>query len=159
MMTIRIEPLTADAFAPFGDVLAPKPAPDRLINRGRCERHHALAIVERQGGEAIISIFRSDPVALPYDCDLLERHPRGSQAFMPMGPDDWLSVVAPDEGGAPGTPRAFLVPGGTGLNLRAGVWHGVLTPLDRAADFWVIDREGAGGNLEECVIAPVRIAR
>lgn len=157
MSTIRIEPLTAAAFAPFGEVLAPKPAPDRMINAGRCERHHALATVERAGGEAIISIFRSDPVSLPYDCDLLERHPLGSQAFMPMGPDAWLSVVAPDEGGRPGPLRAFLVPSDVGVNLRAGTWHGVLTPLDRPADFLVIDREGAGVNLEEVTIPPVRI--
>ncbi|MGZ3215454.1 ureidoglycolate lyase [Paracoccus sp. T5] len=157
MTQIRIEPLTAAAFAPFGEVLAPRPAPDRMINAGRCERHHALATVQRGGGEAIISIFRSAPVSLPYDCDLLERHPLGSQAFMPMGPDAWLSVVAPDDGGRPGTPRAFLVPAGTGVNLHAGTWHGVLTPLDRAADFLVVDREGSGTNLEEVRIPPVRI--
>lgn len=157
IQTIRIEPLTPEAFAPFGDVLTPRAAPDRMINAGRCERHHALATVERGGGEAILSIFRSDPVTLPYDCDLLERHPLGSQAFMPMGRDAWLSVVAPDEGGRPGRPRAFLVPAGVGVNLRAGVWHGVLTPLDRPADFLVVDREGEGANLEEVRIAPVRI--
>ncbi len=155
--TIRIEPLTRDAFAPFGEVLTPRAAPDRMINAGRCERHHALATVERHGGEAIISIFRSDPVSLPYDCDLLERHPLGSQAFMPMGPDAWLSVVAFDEGGRPGAPRAFLVPAGVGVNLRAGVWHGVLTPLDRPADFLVVDREGTGTNLQEITIPAVRI--
>ncbi|MFC0199884.1 ureidoglycolate lyase [Paracoccus rhizosphaerae] len=157
MTTIRIQPLTAAAFAPFGNVLQPRPAPDRMINAGRCERHHALATVQRGGGEAIVSIFRSEAVSLPYDCDLLERHPLGSQAFMPLGPDDWLSVVAPDQGGRPGTPLAFLVPGGTGVNLHAGIWHGVLTPLDRPADFLVVDREGGGVNLEEVRIDPVRI--
>lgn len=157
MTTIRIEPLTAAAFAAFGTVLAPRTSPDRLINAGRCERHHALATVERGGGEAIISIFRSEPISLPYDCTLLERHPLGSQAFMPLGPDAWLSVVAPDDNGHPGAPRAFLVPAGTGVNLNAGTWHGVLTPLDRAADFLVVDREGTGVNLEEVAIAPVRI--
>lgn len=157
MTTIRIEPLTAEAFAPFGDLLTPRAAPDRMINAGRCERHHALATVERGGGEAIISIFRSEAVSLPYDCTLLERHPSGSQAFMPLGSDAWLSVVAPDDGGRPGQPRAFLVPAGTGVNLRAGVWHGVLTPLDRPADFLVVDREGDGVNLEEVTIAPVTI--
>ncbi|MCF3973395.1 ureidoglycolate lyase [Paracoccus salsus] len=157
MTTIRIEPITATGFAPFGEVLSPRAVPDRIINQGRCERHHALATVQRGGGEAIISIFRSEPVSLPYDCGLLERHPLGSQAFMPLGPDAWLSVVAPDEGGKPGTPRAFLVPSGTGVNLRAGVWHGVLTPLDRAADFLVVDREGDGANLEERRIPPVTI--
>ncbi|WP_411837769.1 ureidoglycolate lyase [Paracoccus sp. ME4] len=157
MTQIRIEPLTAAAFAPFGQVLTPRATPDRMINAGRCERHHALATVERGGGEAIISLFRSQAVSLPYDCTLLERHPLGSQAFMPLGPDPWLSVVAPDVGGRPGPLRAFLVPAHTGVNLSAGTWHGVLTPLDRAADFLVVDREGAGSNLEEVAIAPVRI--
>ena len=157
MTTIRIEPITAEAFAPFGELLTPRPVADKMINAGRCERHHALATVERHGGEAIISIFRSEPVSLPYDCTLLERHPLGSQAFMPLAPEAWLSVVAPDEDGMPGTPRAFLVPAGMGVNLRAGVWHGVLTPLDRAADFLVVDREGEGVNLQEVTIAPVTI--
>lgn len=157
MTTIKAEPITAEAFAPFGELLTPKTAPDKLINEGRCERHHALATVERGGGEAIISIFRSEPVSLPYDCAMLERHPLGSQAFMPLGPDGWLSVVAPDEGGRPGAPLAFLVPAGMGVNLRAGVWHGVLTPLDRAAEFLVVDREGDGVNLEEVDIPTVTI--
>ena len=157
MTTIRIEPITAEAFAPFGDLLTPRATPDRMINAGRCERHHALATVERHGGEAIISIFRSEAVSLPYDCTLLERHPLGSQAFIPLGADAWLSVVAPDEGGKPGAPLAFIVPAGMGVNLRAGVWHGVLTPLDGPADFLVVDREGEGVNLEEVAIAPVTI--
>ncbi|MFT4012860.1 MAG: ureidoglycolate lyase [Paracoccus sp. (in: a-proteobacteria)] len=157
MTTISVRPISAEEFAPFGDLLVARPAPSRMINAGRCERHHALATVERGEGEAIISIFRSEPVSLPYDCALLERHPLGSQAFMPLGPDPWLSVVAPDEDGRPGAPLAFLVPAGVGVNLRAGVWHGVLTPLDRAADFLVVDREGEGVNLEEVTIAPVTI--
>lgn len=157
MSTIRIEPLTAAAFAPFGEVLTPRATPDRMINAGRCERHHALATVERGGGEAIISLFRSQAVSLPYDCTLLERHPLGSQAFMPLGDRPWLSVVAPDDDGRPGTLRAFLVPAHTGVNLHAGTWHGVLTPLDQPADFLVVDREGTGTNLEEVTIPAVRI--
>ena len=76
---------------------------------------------------------------------------------MPLGPDPWLSVVAPDQDGRPGAPLAFLVPAGMGVNLRAGVWHGVLTPLDNPADFLVIDREGEGTNLEEVHIDPVTV--
>ena len=157
MNKIKVRPISAEEFAPYGELLAARAQPTKMINAGRCERHHALATVERGGGEAIISIFRSEPVSLPYDCALLERHPLGSQAFMPLGPDPWLSVVAPDEGGRPGAPIAFLVPAGMGVNLRAGVWHGVLTPLDRAADFMVVDREGGGVNLEEVVIPSVTI--
>lgn len=156
-MTIKAQPITAQAFAPYGELLTARDAPTKMINAGRCERHNALATVERFGGEAIISIFRSQPVSLPYDCALLERHPLGSQAFVPLGPDAWLSVVAPDDGGKPGAPLAFIVPAGMGVNLRAGVWHGVLTPLDRAADFLVVDRAGDGVNLEEVTIDPVTI--
>lgn len=157
MTRIRIQPISAAAFARFGEVLTLRAEPTKFINTGRCERHHALATVERGGGEAIISIFRSEPVSLPYDCTLLERHPLGSQAFMPLGSDPWMSVVAPDEDGRPGAPLAFLVPAGVGINLRAGVWHGVLTPLERPADFLVVDREGDGANLEEVQIEPVTI--
>jgi len=154
---IRAVPITAEAFAPYGELLAPRPQPTRMINRGRCERHHALAVVERGGGEAILSVFRSEGVTLPYVCDLLERHPLGSQAFMPLGGEPWMSVVAPDEDGQPGAPLAFIVPAGVGVNLRAGVWHGVLTPLGGSADFLVVDREGEGVNLEEVAIPPVTI--
>ncbi|AXC48517.1 Ureidoglycolate hydrolase [Paracoccus suum] len=156
-MQIAIEPLTADAFAPFGEVLAPRTEPSRMINAGRCERHHALATVERGEGEAILSIFRSQGVDLPYSFDLLERHPLGSQAFMPLSDRPWLSIVAPDADGRPGTPRAFLVPAHTGVNLWAGTWHGVLTPLGGAAEFFVVDREGNGENLEEISIPPVTV--
>lgn len=156
---IRAVAITAEAFAPYGEVLCARDTPSKFINAGRCERHHALATVERHGGEAIISIFRSEPISLPYDCALLERHPLGSQAFFPITPGEWLSVVAPDVDGKPGAPLAFLVPSGMGVNLRAGVWHGVLTPLDHAADFLVIDREGDGVNLEEVQIAPVTITK
>lgn len=158
MTGITVEPLTAEAFAPFGDIIAPRNAPTRMINAGRCGRHNALATVERGGGEAIISIFRSEGVSLPYELTLLERHPLGSQAFVPLSDRPWLSIVAPDADGQPGTPRAFLVPAQTGLNLRAGVWHGVLTPLGAAADFLVVDREGAGVNLEEVVIEAVVVS-
>lgn len=159
MTTIKAQPISAEAFAPFGELLVPRDAPSKMINAGRCERHHALATVERGGGEAILSIFCSEPVSLPYECALLERHPLGSQAFVPLGPKEWLSVVAHDEGGKPGQPLAFIVPAGQGINLRAGVWHGVLTPLDEPADFLVVDREGGGINLEEVPIAPVTITR
>ncbi|MDT1060344.1 ureidoglycolate lyase [Paracoccus sp. CPCC 101403] len=157
MDRIKLTPISAEAFAPYGELLTPRAAPSRMINAGRCERHHALAQVQRGGGEAIISIFRSEAVSLPYACTLLERHPLGSQAFMPLGVEPWMSIVAPDEGGRPGAPLAFLVPAGMGVNLRAGVWHGVLTPLDHAADFLVVDREGEGVNLEEVTIAPVTV--
>lgn len=149
---IGIEPLTPEAFAPFGDVLAATGAPDKIINRGLCGRFHDRAALDfgaETGGRAGISIFKAEPRALPYLCDLLERHPEGSQAFVPMSADPFLVIVAPDDGGRPGAPRAFLTDGSQAINLHRGTWHGVLTPLAAPGLFAVIDRIGTSANLEE----------
>ena len=79
--TLHPEPLTAGAFAPFGDVLDSSGPPDRLINAGMCGRYHDRARLEFGGGRAGISLFDAVPRALPYAFDLVERHPYGSQAF------------------------------------------------------------------------------
>lgn len=146
---IAPEPLTAEAFAPFGEVLEAAGPPDRLINRGLCGRFHDRARLDFGDGRAGISLFLSEPRALPLIVDMLERHPEGSQAFIPMTAAPFLVVVAPDEQGAPGRPRAFLTAPGQGVNYRRGSWHGVLTPLAAPGLFAVVDRIGAGANLEE----------
>ncbi len=150
MRTIRTEPLTAAAFAPFGDVLDASGPPDRIINAGLCERFHDRARLDfGADGRAGISIFQAQPRSLPYVLTLLERHPIGSQAFVPMTPHPFLVITAPDQNGQPGTPRAFLTAPGQAINLRRGVWHGVLTPLHAPGLFAVVDRVGPGENLEE----------
>lgn len=146
---IRTEPLTAAGFAPFGDVLDASGGTFRLINEGLCRRHHDLARLDFGGGQAGISIFDAVPRALPYDFTLVERHPLGSQAFLPMTAHPFLVIVAPDDGGRPGRPRAFLTDGAQGINLCRGTWHGVLTPLSAPGLFAVVDRIGEGANLEE----------
>lgn len=147
---IRPAPLTATAFAPFGDVLEAAGAPDRIINQGLCGRYHDRAALDfGPGGRAGVSIFKAEPRALPYAFDLVERHPDGSQAFIPMSLDPFLVVVAPDEDGTPGTPRAFLTAPGQGINFHRGTWHGVLTPLHAPGLFAVVDRIGDTPNLEE----------
>ncbi|EYD70480.1 ureidoglycolate lyase [Limimaricola hongkongensis] len=147
---IRTEPLTRDAFAPFGDVIEAAGAPDKLINQGLCGRHHDLARLDfGDGGRAGISVFDAKPRALPYSLEMVERHPEGSQAFVPMSLASFLVIVAPDAGGAPGQPRAFVTTPGQGINLLRGTWHGVLTPLEAPGLFAVIDRIGETANLEE----------
>ncbi|MEO1316617.1 MAG: ureidoglycolate lyase [Pseudomonadota bacterium] len=153
MTAILARPLEAEPFAPFGDLLQAGPSPI-MINGGRCERHDDLGRLAFLGdGRARVALFRSAPVSLPYRLTMMERHPLGSQAFMPAGPDPWLVTVAPDAGGRPGTPLAFIAGPGIGVNLLAGTWHGVLTPLDRPAEFWVVDRAGPGPNLAEHIFA------
>lgn len=149
---ITVEPLTREAFAPFGQVIvADESAHHYPINSGMTERFHDLARVELGGvhPRPLISIFRGKPYTLPLALTLVERHPLGSQAFFPLSANPFLSVVALDEHGVPGTPRAFLVPPHHGVNIAMNTWHGVLTPLDVPADFLVVDRGGDGDNLEE----------
>ncbi len=154
-MQISTEPLTPEAFAPFGDVLAATGAPDRIINAGMCGRFHDRARLDfGPEGRAGVSIFKAIPRALPYVFDLLERHPEGSQCFVPMTADPFLVIVAPDAGGKPGQPRAFLADGAQAINFHRGTWHGVLTPLAEPGLFAVVDRIGTTANLEEVTLDP-----
>jgi ureidoglycolate lyase len=146
---IVIRPLTAEAFAPFGEVLDTTGEPDRLINQGLCGRWHDRARLDFGDGQAGISLFRSETRALPYALEMVERHPLGSQAFLPMSHDPFLVVVAPDAGGHPGHPLAFRTAPGQGINIARNTWHGVLTPLHAPGLFAVIDRIGEGANLVE----------
>ena len=148
---IVTQPLTAEAFALFGDVLEVTGAPDKMINAGLCGRYHDRAQLDFAQGRAGISLFDAEPRALPYRFDLMERHPDGSQAFLPMTEHPFLVIVAPDAGGVPGTPRAFLTAPGQGVNYHRGTWHGVLTPLHAPGLFAEVDRIGDGANLEEHV--------
>lgn len=154
MQHATVQPLTKAAFAPFGDVIETAGAQMRLINNGTTQRFHDLANVETDAdGRIIASIFRGEPFAFPVGIAMMERHPLGSQAFVPLHDRPWLVVVAPDEGGRPGTPRAFLVTrdegGVRGVNYARNVWHHPLISLEAESDFLVIDRDGPGNNLEE----------
>lgn len=157
--SIASTPLTTQAFAPFGDVLdCNGRTPDKMINAGLCGRHHDLANLDFANGRAGISLFDAQPRALPYMLDMMERHPDGSQAFLPMTQHPFLVTVAPDDGGCPGVPQAFVTNPGQGVNFHRGTWHGVLTPLHAPGLFAVVDRIGAGANLEEVHFAtPWRI--
>ena len=146
---IAIAPLTAEAFAPFGDVIDTEGAPDRIINRGLCGRYHDRARFDFGDGCAGLSLFKAEPRALPLALDMVERHPEGSQAFIPMSHDPFLVIVAPEEAGKPGRPLAFRTAAGQAINFLRGTWHGVLTPLSAPGLFAVIDRIGEGANLEE----------
>ncbi|MGR3344058.1 MAG: ureidoglycolate lyase [Paracoccaceae bacterium] len=148
--SIKTEPLTAGAFAPFGDVLEAIGTPDKTINQGLCDRFHDRAKLDFGArGRAGISIFRSKSFSLPLELEMVERHPDGSQAFVPMSEHPFLVVVAPDERGTPGTLLAFLSAPSQAINIHRGIWHGVLTPLHAPGIFAVVDRIGDTGNLEE----------
>ncbi len=158
MRTLEVEPLTAPAFAPFGDVIDAAAATQRFaINAGTTERFHALARVQTDAaGHGLISLCRAQPRALPFEVRMFERHPLGSQAFVPLAPlRRWIVVVAADPASPP---RAFLARNGQGVNYHRGTWHHPLIALDEVTDFLVIDRGGEGANCDEVALAePWRI--
>ena len=144
-MILHPVPLTHAAFAPFGEVLDAT-GDFREINAGLCHRHHDRATIDVADARPGISIFKAEPRSFPYAFDLIERHPEGSQAFIPMSEHPFLVIVATDTNTAP---RAFLTNGAQGINLFRGTWHGVLAPLHAPGLFAVIDRIGPTPNLEE----------
>ncbi len=146
---IVIRPLTAAEFAPFGDVLDCSGDPDKIINQGLCGRYHDRAALEFKNGHAGISLFKAEPRKLPLTLEMVERHPDGSQTFVPMSFDPFLVIVAPDEDGVPGGPLAFMTEAGQAISFHRNTWHGVLTPLSGPGLFAVVDRIGEGDNLEE----------
>ena len=149
-MHIEIQPITAAAFAPFGDLITLRDAPDKIINQGLCGRYHDLAGMDfGDDGRAGISLFNAQPRDLPLTLDMMERHPEGSQAFIPMTQHPFLVVVAEDDKGKPAKPLAFRTQAGQAVNYHRNTWHGVLTPLFAPGLFAVVDRIGDTPNLQE----------
>ncbi|MCC5811676.1 MAG: ureidoglycolate lyase [Ectothiorhodospiraceae bacterium] len=152
MLTLTTRPLTREAFAPFGDLIETAGAEHFPINNGSTERYHDLAQVQLlgEGARPLISIFRGQPFTTPLTIRMLERHPLGSQAFVPLSNRPYLVVVA-EAGPEPDTStlRAFFVRGNQGVNYHAGVWHHPLLALEQESDFLVVDRGGPGHNCDE----------
>lgn len=147
------EPLTPEAFAPFGELVSVRGKPV-MINNGTTERYHNLAQVtvgsEAQSGQSIISIFRAQPRTLPMPVSMMERHPLGSQAFLPASDEPYLVLVClGDDAPDPASFKLFLATGEEGVNYKANCWHHPLLALNRVCDFWIVDRVGPGNNLEE----------
>lgn len=152
MRTLPIEPLTKAAFAPFGDVIETEGSAHFLINNGSTQRFDRLADVQlgTEQDQAAISIFRARTLPMPLTVSMLERHPLGSQAFIPLLGNAFLIVVAP-AGDVPRSEdvRAFISDGRQGINYHKGVWHHPVLALHDQDDFLIVDRKGPGNNCDE----------
>jgi ureidoglycolate lyase len=150
MRNLTPQPLTREAFAPFGDVIELEGSAPITINQGFAQRFNDLAHVDvsREGGETNISLFVGQPRALPIAISLMERHPLGSQLFFPLQDLPWLVLVAGNVHDASSF-RAFTASGRQGVNYARNVWHHPLLVLDAASRFLIVDRKGPGNNLEE----------
>lgn len=154
MRTLLAEPLTADAFAPFGDVIeATDDADQKVINYGHTTRFHDLAELDVAAGDgrAGVSIFRSTPLVQPVTIKIMEYHPMSSQAFVPLSKRPYLVVVAPKGAFDAGAMRAFVAAGDQGVNYHPGTWHHFSLALEGISDFLVIDRIADEADTVNCV--------
>jgi ureidoglycolate lyase len=164
MRELTPEPLTAEGFAPFGSVIeAGDDAVQIEINQGHAIRYDALAGIDVAdgGGAGVISLFRAKPLA-ELVLRVFERHPLGSQSFVPLSSRPYLVAVAPagpfDAAGV----RLFHAQGHQGVHYRKGTWHHFLLVLEAESDFLVVDRAGPGHNCEEVELPPedrIRVTR
>jgi ureidoglycolate lyase len=150
MLTLPIAPLTNAAFAPFGEVIETKDAKPKLINDGFARRFDGLARIDvaAEGGAVNISLFSGSLRPSPILIKVMERHPLGSQLFMPLNEKPWLVVVCTDPR-LPASYRAFSASGEQGVNYARNTWHHPLLVLTDLSPFLVVDRGGPGDNLKE----------
>ena len=158
MKFLKLEPLDANSFAEFGDVIDTKGRQPFPINQGTTQRYHHLSTVQVMGDNAVagISLARGNAFQLPLTIHMLERHPKGSQAWIPLHGASFVVVVAPN--GPDDRPdetrlRAFHARMGQGVNYRSGIWHHPLLALGEAGDFAVVDRIGTDPNCDEAALS------
>lgn len=159
--TLTPLPLTRERFAPYGDVIAASTETRQGMNEARFERFNDLAQLDidtHGNGHTAVSIARCRmPTALPHTFDMVERHPLGSQAFIPLHGQRFVIVVAPPgESAEIGDLRAFVTNGRQGINYHRGVWHMPLIALEAGQEFLIVDRAGEGPNCEELFL-PERV--
>jgi ureidoglycolate lyase len=148
-IAINPKPITKENFSKFGDMITTKDIKPLEINSGYAKRFDGIAHIDtsKDSGETIISIFSALKRSFPMKIDMMEKHPLGSQAFVPMKETTFLVFVAP-KGNKPDLNKieAFIVPPGIGVNYNPGTWH---FPLIATEDmnFLVVDRKGSGDNL------------
>lgn len=150
MRVIAPEPLTRAAFRPFGEVIEMAGSAHFTINQGFTERYDDLGFVDvaSEDGLSKVSLFLGQPRPAPIAIQLMERHPLGSQMFLPLQDRPWLVLVAEDARDF-ASYRAFTATGQQGVNYARNVWHHPLLVLDPDSRFVIVDRKGPGNNLEE----------
>ncbi len=156
---LNIQPLTRNAFAPYGDVISTAEAMDVIkINEGNTQRFDNLAKLSicSENGNPCLSIFRSNPLPLPITIYALENHPLASQAFFPLSKRPYLVVVAPPGELNERQIAAFLASPDQGVNYYPGTWHHYSLALEEESDFLVIDSQMEQSNCNEITLSTPR---
>ena len=148
-LIVEPKPITKENFSKFGDVITTENIKPLEINNGYAKRFNDIAKIDtsNENGETTISIFSALKRSFPMKIDMMEKHPLGSQAFIPMKETTFLTLVAP-EGEKPDLEKieSFILPKGIGVNYKTGIWHFPLISTEDM-DFLVVDRKGLGDNL------------
>ena len=148
-LIIKPKAINKENFKKFGDMITTDDIKPLEINDGYAKRYDGIANLDakKDNGESIISIFSALKRSFPMKVDMMEKHPLGSQAFIPMKETTFLAFVAP-EGAKPDLDKveAFIIPKGIGVNYKAGIWHFPLISI-KNMNFLIIDRKGKGNNL------------
>lgn len=148
---IQPKTLTSEDFSAFGDVIEVNPSNKHFtINDGFTERFHDLATVDttENDGKTLINIFKSTPLPQPISIKMMERHPLSSQAFIPLGQQPYLVIVAPAGEFDINKLTVFIATSNQGVNYHKGTWHHYCLALNEISDFLVIDRGGKGDNCD-----------
>ena len=150
MITLAPVPLTPERFAPYGDVIEASAGTVSAMNDARFERFDNLCNVDLTGGGVAISVTRCRiPTSLPLRIEQVERHPLGSQAFVPLKPCKMIVVVAPPgESVSADELRAFVTNGRQGINYRRGTWHMPLIAFEAGQEFLIVDRGRSDANCD-----------
>jgi ureidoglycolate lyase len=147
---LRPQVLTPEVFRTFGTVIDTRSAKALEINQGFAQRFDDLIDLDvlMQEGSAKLSLFIAQPRPRPIAIKMMERHPLGSQTFVPMQDRDWLVLVC-DNPLVAASYKCFLATGRQGVSYNRGAWHHPLLVFDADSHFTVVDRKGPGNNLEE----------
>ena len=151
-LKLILEPLTDDAFSPFGEVIQKQGHFPKEINYGQTRKYVNLARIDAADNEGspVVHIYRSRPIALPFRIETMERHLSNSQAFFPLHNRPFPVIVAPpSEQLDIHAIQGFITNGEQGINLRKGVWHHYQLTLEQTSDYLVIDRSGPGEDTVE----------
>ena len=151
-LKLILQNLTNEAFSPFGEVIQRQGHYPKEINYGQTRKYAHLAEIDADhgGGKPVVHIYRSRPVNLPFRIEIMEKHPLGSQAFIPLHNRPCPLIVAPpSERMDIDSIQGFMTNGEQGINLHKGVWHHYQITLGETSDYLVIDRSGSGNNLVE----------